>query len=648
MSRNWLRQLGKRLFGGTSTARSARRKPTSVRLGVEALEDRLVPSGSQTVTDATGTTFWLNPTTHQVMQQVTSGFSFPTSISNVSSLVKDAAGDVFALRFDDHKVYEHIQRSQIWQDAGSPNTSSLVSDAAGDVFALTFTNHQVNELFQTTAKPAWWAPAITGISSLVSDGAGDVFALTDTESVFEVVRGTRPAVFGPASMNYSSSLVSDAAGDVFALNFNDHKVYEHVRGTRNWKSTNTASISSLVSDEVGDVFALRFDTHEVYKHTQGTLDWVFANESNTSSLVSDAAGNVFSLTFDDHQVHEDIATTSGSWFPAGGQDHVSSLVSDAAGDVFALRFDDHKVYEHGLNAQNWVYAGPQNTQNASRLVRDAAGDLFALRFDDQKVYEYIQGEFGLWNWTHAYNVSSLVTDAAGDVFALSFGNGHKVWMHTTGALNDIKGNVDAWVATTASDISSLVSERDGAVFALSSSTGGLGGNNQVYEYSWSRQDWQPAGFGNISSMVSDARGDVFVLRSDDVVYEHTIGGVWSYAHATKVTTLVSNGAGDVFDLTWGQDVNELTVGTNGWAWPSVGLGVTNLAVSGSGTLLEDKGGVLKFSETGRAGTWQASLYNNTTLGSFWVDFSGTVHAESSASPSGWVSSMTGESNSWAP
>src|SRR5580704_17812158 len=52
MLRAWLPQTWKHLFGATNRSTLVRRKPPSVRLGMEILEDRLTPTGNLAITHA--------------------------------------------------------------------------------------------------------------------------------------------------------------------------------------------------------------------------------------------------------------------------------------------------------------------------------------------------------------------------------------------------------------------------------------------------------------------------------------------------------------------------------------------------------------------------------------------------------------------
>jgi hypothetical protein len=352
--------------------------------------------------------------------------------------------------------------------------------------------------------------------------------------------------------------------------------------------------------------------------------------------IPDATGATFWLSTVDHRVYQSDPGPNG-FYGAVASD-ISSLVRDGAGDVFALSFENHSVFEHIRGTTNWQFAG---AWDISSLVSDANGDVLALSFGDNQVYEHVQGTLDSWNYANAYNISSLVSDANGDVYCLSFGDDHRVFHFNPGSLD--------WSDDGAYNVSSLVSDANGDIYALSSSA--FGGNDQVYKHIQGT-DWQYAGISNISSLVSDTRGDIFALSSgwlggDDQVYQLGLGTTnWRYIFASNISTLVSNAAGDVFALSYGDNnVYELKDGGSDWTWQSVDSGVIELGVSGSGTLLADQNGVLQFSQTGQAGTWQASIYNDTTLGWFWVDSSGTVHAQTS-DPNFFVNSTTGESYSW--
>jgi hypothetical protein len=309
MSRSWLRQLCGRLLGDTRTARPVRRKRASARLGVEALEERLVLSVVPVaqVTDATGTTFVVDGTSHMVFESVRGGPSTNAAFSNCSSLVSDGIGDVFALNFHDHTVYEHIQGATgngSWTFGGISNISSLVSDAQGDVFALSGSglggDGRVYQLAQGTIQ--WNYANAYNITSLVRDGSGNIFVLSDGDGhkVFELT--------DPAALNWSdtgaynvSGLVSDAEGDLFAYsepvyrgNGDVWEMPHNSPGT--WNDTGMAvnSYTFLVTDTFGDVFVLRTDNN-VYRFIQGNDGTNVSPWTQVDSGVSELSASIFGL-----------------------------------------------------------------------------------------------------------------------------------------------------------------------------------------------------------------------------------------------------------------------------------------------------------------------------------------------------------------
>jgi hypothetical protein len=370
MSSTWLGQLHTRLFGGTSSSRSARRKPTSFRPRIETLEDRTVPSASTVVSDATGTAFALDPATHHVLETVQgpgyAGWS-PTSIANVSALVSDSMGDLFALRFDDHRVYEHVQGSSLdtpWNFAGAFNISSLVSDAAGDVFVLS---------------DSWLG------------GAARAYELDQ----------------GSLGWNYAnayniSSLVTDNAGNVFALSFGDgHKVFELTDpSSLNWSDTGAYNISSLVSDSSGNVYAL-----------------------SSSGLISSSGPFGWFSEAGDDTVY--VHNSQGGWSDTGAH-YISTLVSDTWGNVVARSYGDSNVYNLVDGAINLT---PIDT-GVSQLGVSLSGNLLALNYNG--VLQSASNYPTAWFEDSLYNVQTLSTDSTGRVWGalVSGSGGELVWMQS--------------------------------------------------------------------------------------------------------------------------------------------------------------------------------------------------------------------------
>jgi hypothetical protein len=196
--------------------------------------------------------------------------------SNTTTLVSDATGNVFALSFADHNVYEHLQGAGYSWNTTKSQIISLVSDATGNVFALSFGDHHVYEHQQGTLD-GWMS--VFSAYNLVSDATGNIFVTRDT------------------------------------LSYDDHFLYERDQVTGNWTMVGGSKCSNLVSNTAGNVFALNSDA--VYEHKQGTvgpwsLSWSLAI-SDVSSLAVQPNGTLYTLGLHDLVLRYSTTSQPNSW-----------------------------------------------------------------------------------------------------------------------------------------------------------------------------------------------------------------------------------------------------------------------------------------------------------------------------------------------
>jgi hypothetical protein len=450
-----------------------------------------------------------------VWQQQGSGASWQQIRSNVSSLVSDASGNLFALDYNTHQVYEHVPGTLgSWNvvTGGGSQIGSLVGDATGNLFALDYGTHTVYEHALGTGNN-WNAVTTSGFRDLVGDASGNVFALSNNnDSVWEHALGAGAAWSQVTSTGFSD-LVGDATGNVFALGYGNGTVWEHVLGSGwAWNVVTSTGFSDLVSDATGNVFALGYGNGTVWEHTPGSgWAWNVVTSTGFSNLVSDATGNVFALGYGNGTVWEHVLGAGWSWNPVTTSGF-SNLVGDASGNVFALSNNNGSVWEHALGAGA---AWNQVTSTGfSDLVSDASGNIFALGYGNGTVWEHVLGAGWAWNQVTSAGFSNLVSDATGNVFALGYGNG-TVWEH-------VLGSGWAWNVVTSTGFSDLVGDATGNVFALGY------GNGTVWEHvlgaGWS---WNVVGPG--TALISDAGGHIFALRSDHHAWEYDGNQSWHTA-----------------------------------------------------------------------------------------------------------------------
>jgi hypothetical protein len=213
--------------------------------------------------------------------------------SNMTSLVSDASGNVFALDYGSGVVWEYVPGSGTnWTIIGT-NGTALVGDATGNVFLL----NSAGYVYEHVPNSGWnWTIIGTNGTALVGDATGNVFLLNSAGYVCEYVLGSG-GNSNVVSSSGLSDLVSDATGNVFALGYGSGVVWEHVLGSGgNWNVISSSGLSDLVSDATGNVFALSYGSGVVWEHVLGAgADWNPIPATGVTALVSDATGDLIML-----------------------------------------------------------------------------------------------------------------------------------------------------------------------------------------------------------------------------------------------------------------------------------------------------------------------------------------------------------------
>jgi hypothetical protein len=685
-----MRHFLKNLFGGNKVKMGSPRKRKPVRLGVEMLEDRLVPTilfrphfGAEAIAPGSQNDGMQSPPVYMTFWGPYWGTAQGRQDEN--ALLTSAQNVINSPYFSGLKQYGSdgvVTFGASWEDLSTPTVGSGGQLSSGTL--QNFLQGTIDNQSSPIPRPS--TPAHAPIYVVVTDPISDA----GSNGGWNAGGTYTTPIFVPNQAMHMVWVGTSFQGgqvwkDAFTLTLS-HELAETIsdpdsNGIRvNSPSNLPASLLSPGGNQIGDFEPEpNGGIHYGYR-LNGQLVQPFWSQTDNAWLVPDTNAQTLYLNPNwnrSNYTGQNILEIDGGQLGAGSNDTVTISQTATGGVQVTLNgettaFDAGQISGITVNTHGGTdtvnilnNAIPVSIDGATAgigistlvTVRDATGSVFALNCNLGNVYQ--QGAGSTWNQV-GNGVSSLVNDATGNVFALNRADG-AVFEHILGAgwnwnavgsgisslVSDATGNVFAlnpvggavfehilgtgwnW-NTVGSGISSLVSDATGNVFALNP-VGGV-----VYEHilgaGW---NWNQVGSGinSFSGLVSDATGNVFALNPvSGVVYEHILGAGWNWNQVgsgiNSFSGLVSDATGNVFALNpVGGAVFEHILGA-AWNWNTVGSGITSLVSDATGNVfaLNPVSGVVFEHIIGTGWNWNQVGSGITIFSGLVSDATGNVYA----------------------
>jgi uncharacterized repeat protein (TIGR03803 family) len=537
---NWVRKLISRTRGSAKPSRA--RRPGRLRLRLEQLEDRWVPSLTTLAT--------FDP--------------FPNGISPTDGVVEDSHANFFGVAeagggsgvgtvFEVAAGSGTVTSLAVFNGANGANPSAgLALDSGGNLFGTAYKGGASGKgtVFEVVAGSGTITTLATfnGTNGanpdgrLLEDSHGDLFGTTyaggasNDGTVFEVAAGSG-AVTTLASFNGTNGqepragLAEDGSGNLFGTTYlggasNDGTVFEVASGSgtittlATFHSTNGAyPIGSLIEDGAGNLFGIATEggaagAGTVFKVAAGSgaittiATFNGTNGSEPSGLVEDSSGDFFGTaeaggaSFDG-TVFE-VASGSGgittlATFNGANGTGPSGLIRDGSGNIFGTSVGGvmNAVFEVAAGSSTITNLAAFNSPGGGRpvagVIEDGSGNLFGTASNgcttgDGGLFELSAGSGAITTLAASNGpagdlVTGLVEDSSGNLFGTTLGGG------ASGYGSVFKVAAGSHTITTLASFNyingsaptgSLIEDASGDLFGTTSS-GGANGDGTVFE-----------------------------------------------------------------------------------------------------------------------------------------------------------------------